>query len=118
MPSWIRASDTADGRRPGALRRLVRQRGAAVGLGVLGLLAVLAVMAPRLSPRDPIKTAPREALQPPGARFVLGSDQYGRDMLSRGLHGARISLSIRFLAGSIPIALGTPGGLGGRHHRR
>ncbi len=74
------------------LRRLVRQRGAAVGLAVLGLLAAMALAAPWLSPRDPIRTAPREALQPPGSAFVLGSDQLGRDVASRVLHGARISL--------------------------
>jgi peptide/nickel transport system permease protein len=78
---------------------------------VLGGLAVLAVLAPRLSPRDPIKTAPREALEPPGARYVLGSDQYGRDVLSRVLHGARISLVIGLIAVAIAVALGTPIGL-------
>jgi peptide/nickel transport system permease protein len=78
---------------------------------VLGCLAVVAVLAPRLSPRDPIKTTPREALEPPGARYVLGSDQYGRDVLSRVLHGARISLVIGIIAVAIAVALGTPVGL-------
>ncbi len=51
-----------------------------VGFAILGLLVLLAVAAPWLSPRDPIRTAPRDALQPPGATFPLGSDQYGRDV--------------------------------------
>ena len=73
----------------GVVRRLAHQRGAALGLVVLGALVLLAVAAPWISPRDPIKAAPRDALQPPGARYLLGSDQYGRDVASRVLHGAR-----------------------------
>jgi len=92
------------------LRRLVRQRGAAVGLAILALLAVLALAAPWLSPRDPIKTAPRTALQPPGSSYVLGSDQFGRDVASRVLHGARISLLVGLISVSIAIVLGAPMG--------
>ena len=92
-------------------RRLLSQRGAVVGLVILGALALLALGAPWLSPRDPIKTAPREALQPPGGRFVLGSDQLGRDVASRVMHGARISLTVGLVSVSIAIVLGTPTGL-------
>ncbi|PYN38370.1 MAG: peptide ABC transporter permease [Candidatus Rokuibacteriota bacterium] len=109
MPSSIPASDSDS--RPGALRRLTRQRGAVVGLVILTVLASMAVAAPWLSPRDPIKTAPREALQAPGARFLLGSDQFGRDVASRALHGARLSLTVGLIAVSIAIGLGTPVGL-------
>src|SRR5206468_4287958 len=93
------------------LRRLLRQRGAVVGLVVLILLAIAAAGAPRLSPRDPIKTAPRTALQRPGAGYVLGSDQYGRDVASRVLHGARLSLVVGLISVSIAISVGTPIGL-------
>src|SRR5215510_69987 len=109
MPSSIRESDS--GSRPGALRRLLRQRGAVVGLVILVVLASMALAAPWLSPRDPIKTAPREALQAPGSRFVLGSDQYGRDVASRALHGARLSLTVGLIAVSIALCIGTPIGL-------
>jgi peptide/nickel transport system permease protein len=109
MPSSIPGSDSAS--RPGALRRLLRQRGALVGLVILAVLASLAAAAPWLSPRDPIKTAPREALQAPGGRFLLGSDQFGRDVASRALHGARISLTVGLIAVSIAVGLGTPVGL-------
>jgi peptide/nickel transport system permease protein len=109
MPSSTPASDS--GSRPGALRRLTRQRGAVVGLVILTVLAAMAAAAPWLSPRDPIKTAPREALQAPGARFLLGSDQFGRDVASRALHGARLSLTVGLIAVSIAICLGTPVGL-------
>src|SRR5882762_10280337 len=109
MPSSIPESGSDS--RPSALRRLVRQRGALVGLVILGALALMALTAPWLSPRDPIKTAPRAALQPPGARFLLGSDQFGRDVASRVLHGARISLTVGLISVSIAVALGAPLGL-------
>ena len=95
------------GRRHG----LARQRGAVVGLVILGGLALMALGAPWLSPRDPIRTAARDALQPPGARFVLGSDQFGRDVASRVLHGARVSLTVGLISVSIAVALGAPLGL-------
>jgi peptide/nickel transport system permease protein len=90
---------------------LVRHRGALIGLLILAALAAMAVGAPWLSARDPIRTAPREALQPPGARFVLGSDQFGRDVASRVLHGARVSLLVGVISVSIAVGLGAPIGL-------
>src|SRR5262250_3275893 len=103
--------ESGSGSRPGALRRLARHRGALLGVVILGALALMALAAPWLSPRDPIKTSPREALQPPGSRFLLGSDQFGRDVASRALHGARVSLTVGLIAVSIAVALGTPVGL-------
>ena len=109
MPSSTPESDS--GSRPGALRRLLRQRGAVLGLAILAALALMALAAPWLSPRDPIKTSPREALQAPGPRFLLGSDQYGRDVASRALHGARLSLTVGLISVTIAVGLGTPVGL-------
>ena len=94
-----------------AVRRLARQRGAVVGVVILMTLAVVALGAPWLSTRNPIKTAPREALQPPGARFLLGSDQLGRDVASRVMHGARISLTVGLISVSIALVTGAPIGL-------
>ena len=90
---------------------LGRHRGALIGLLILAALATLAVAAPWISGRDPIRTAPREALQPPGVRFVLGSDQFGRDVASRVLHGARVSLLVGVISVSIAVGLGAPLGL-------
>lgn len=90
---------------------LARHRGALIGLLILAALAAMAAAAPWLSGRDPIRTAPREALQPPGARFVLGSDQFGRDVASRVLHGARVSLLVGVISVSIAVGLGAPLGL-------
>src|SRR5712664_2735713 len=105
MPSSTRVSALADG--PGPLRRLGRHRGAVTGLAILGVLALLAITAPWLSPRDPIKTAPRTALQAPGAGYLLGSDQFGRDVASRVLHGARISLVVGLISVSIAVGIET-----------
>src|SRR5262245_35868243 len=91
--------------------RLARQRGAVVGFAILGVLALMALGATWLSPRDPVKTSPRDALQPPGPRYLLGSDQFGRDVASRVLHGARISLTVGVIAVSIAVAVGAPLGL-------
>ena len=103
------SSTPAAGR--GTMGRLASQRGAIAGLVVLGTLVVLALGAPWLNARDPIKTSVRDALQPPGPRFVLGSDQFGRDVASRVLHGARISLTVGLIAVSIATVLGAPIGL-------
>ena len=97
--------------RAGIGRRLARQRGAVVGLAILGGLVLMALGAPWLSPRDPIRTAARDALQPPGPRFVLGSDQFGRDVASRVLYGARVSLLVGVISVSIAVGLGAPLGL-------
>jgi len=90
---------------------LLRHRGALIGVLILAALATMAVAAPWLSARDPIRTAPREALQPPGTHFVLGSDQFGRDVASRVLHGARVSLLVGVISVSIAVGLGAPLGL-------
>ena len=82
-----------------------------VGLVILGALALMALGAPWLAPRDPIKTAPRAALEPPGGAYWLGSDQLGRDVGSRVLHGARISLTVGLISVSIAVAIGAPLGL-------
>ena len=105
------ASAEAPPARAGVARRLARQRGAMVGAVILAVLALMAVGAPRLASRDPIRTAPREALQPPGARYLLGTDQFGRDVASRVLHGARLSLTVGLIAVGIAVGLGVPIGL-------
>jgi len=110
MPSPIRASASADAG-PGVPRRFARQRGAMLGAGILAVLTVLALGAPWWSPRDPIRTATRDALKPPGASHLFGTDQFGRDVASRVIYGARISLTVGLVAVSIAVVLGAPLGL-------
>src|SRR5258705_12278238 len=70
----------------------------------LALVIASAILAPWLSPHDPLLLAPAQRLKPASAQFLLGTDGYGRDVLSRILYGGRISLLIGVLASG-----GSPG---------
>ena len=74
---------------------------------VLLLLALVAGAAPWLSPHDPLQVNLPDALLPPSAAYPLGTDQLGRDVLSRLLYGTRISLLIGFIAVGIAVVIGT-----------
>ena len=76
------------------------------------LLVILsAIFAPWLSPHDPVQLAPALRLQPPSERFPLGTDAFGRDLLSRILYGGRTSLVIGLGASVISVAVGLAIGL-------
>lgn len=79
-------------------RPLLHDRTALVGIVVLTVLVLLAVLAPLLAPHDPAEVDVLRKLAPPSREFPLGTDQLGRDVLSRLLHGARISLGATVLA--------------------
>ena len=67
------------------LHLLLRNRLTAVGLAIIGLLLALAALAPWLAPADPLRQDLARALLPPGAGHWLGTDEFGRDVLSHGL---------------------------------
>jgi peptide/nickel transport system permease protein len=94
-----------------AARRLRRNRGAIAGLYLVVALVVVALFAGRVAPYDPVKINPDSALQAPGRQFLLGTDTLGRDILSRLVHGARISLRVGLVSVGIAAALGTTLGL-------
>jgi peptide/nickel transport system permease protein len=86
---------------------------------LIALLFVVAALAPMLAPFDPEKLTLTQRLRPPGADHLFGTDEYGRDLFSRILFGARISLQVAgtviVIAASVGIALGATGGYrGGR----
>jgi peptide/nickel transport system permease protein len=94
-----------DERRPGLWRRFLRHRPAVCSLALLTLLALVAVFAPLLSPYDPfVQTFDPTAL-PSGAHW-LGTDEVGRDELSRLIFGARVSLGISLGAALVAALLG------------
>lgn len=86
----------------GVLTRLRRDPVAMVALGILVLLILMAIFAPYLAPYDPAKGSVIRRLKPIGTPgYILGTDELGRDMLSRLIYGARLSL----LMGAIPVPI-------------
>jgi peptide/nickel transport system permease protein len=83
----------------------------AVGGATLALVLVIGVAAPWIAPYPTTEQHMLDRLKPPGARFVLGTDQYGRDLLSRTLVGARPALVLGLGAVALGLALGVPIGL-------
>ncbi len=91
--------------------RLLRNRSAVAGFVVLGLLILFAIFAPLFSSYDPTAVALRTRLQPPSASHLFGTDEFGRDILTRVFYGARISLPVGLIALAIGATLGTLIGL-------
>lgn len=94
-----------------ALLTMLRRRerfttGTRIGLALVGVIVVVAVLAPWLSPYDPVETNASNALAGPSAGHWLGTDQYGRDVMSRTLEGGRYALSISVLATTVAVAIG------------
>lgn len=77
-----------------------------LGLGIVFLLTFAGVFAPILAPSDPITQDIENRLQPPNSEHLMGTDQIGRDMFSRVLYGARISLKVSVLVVSISLLIG------------
>jgi len=96
--------------------RLIANRRVMFGFGVLVALLVLAVFARWLSPHDPIEQDLLNTLAAPawlgGQRaFPFGTDSLGRDILSRLIYGARVALTVAFVAATLAGLLGTALGL-------
>lgn len=115
MDSSIRGSAIA--RRPapvlgfGRVTRAVghftlRHRLAAVGGLVVAFFLLTGLLAPMLAPRDPDRISLRDTLQPPSAQYLLGTDNNGRDLLSRVIFGARTSLLIAITAVVVGMSIG------------
>jgi peptide/nickel transport system permease protein len=84
---------------------------AALSVGYLAALAVLAISAPVAAPFSPIAQDVANALQPPDAEHLLGTDDLGRDVLSRLIYGAPTTLYASFLAVMVASVIGVPVGL-------
>ena len=97
-------------------RALRRNRLALAGGVVVVALALLALLAPVISPRDPNRLDVKRILDAPSKVHPLGTDQLGRDVLSRMLYGARVSLAVGFVSVGIAAAIGIVlGSLAGYH---
>jgi len=99
------------------IRQLRRNRAAVLGLALIVLEIVAALAAPWVAPYDPLDQSVREALKPPSRQHLLGTDAVGRDLLSRIIYGARISLRVGLIAAGIAgiagVFIGTVAGFRG-----
>ncbi len=84
---------------------------ALIGGGIVLVVVLAAVFAPWIAPHDPLAVSIENSLLPPGGTFLLGTDQAGRDVLSRLIWGARISLMVSLLAVVIGMTCGIVTGL-------
>jgi peptide/nickel transport system permease protein len=101
------------------LKRMMRSPQGALGLLIVGLILLVVIVGPWLAPNDPEKMAPLMRYKSPSAQFWLGTDQYGRDILSRLLHGARATVLMAMAATALGTIVGAVIGtvsafLGGR----
>ena len=97
-------------------RALSKNRLALGGGAVVLTLAVMAVAAPLVAPHDPHKPDTKRILEGPSWRHWLGTDQVGRDVLSRMLYGARVSLAVGFVSVGIATAIGIALGSAAGYH--
>ena len=108
IPGQLRRPSTERSLLQHAWDRFRRNRLARVGLGFLIILGLAALFAPVVAPYDPnaIDLQPTGTLQPPSWQHPFGTDELGRDGFSRALFGARISLSVGFVAMAVAVTLG------------
>jgi len=94
-----------------SLMRTVRNPMGAFGLGIMLVLVVIAALAPFIAPYHPNVQHDLAELEPPSSRFLLGTDELGRDILSRIIWGSRVSLLVGIVAVTIGAGVGIPTGL-------
>lgn len=87
-------------------QRLLANRSFAIGAALVGLVIVLAMLAGTIAPFDPLKGNFRARMVAPGMEYWMGTDHFGRDILSRVLFGARISMAIGFMVALITAVAG------------
>jgi peptide/nickel transport system permease protein len=92
--------------RRGLLRRLGASPRTTIGAVVLVVIFLAAIFADQISPYPPNQQFLRNRLQPPSAEHWLGTDHFGRDVMSRIIHGGRVSLQVGFISVAIALAVG------------
>jgi peptide/nickel transport system permease protein len=103
--------ELAGGRRDGVLRRLLRNRKGALGLAMLALLGLVALLSPLLAPYDPNEIHLRDQLAGPSATYWFGTDEVGRDVLSRVMYSARPAIGAGLLTILLAAVVGALTGL-------
>ena len=87
-------------------KQLLRNRRAVVGGIILLVIITMAIFAPYAATHDPVKQNIRNQLKPPSREHIFGTDQFGRDIFSRVVYGARLSLRVGFLSISFALVVG------------
>lgn len=111
------AESRPESRRFEAFKRLWKHPSAIVGGAILLTILLLIILAPAVAPADPLATSPRAARQPPSTEHLLGTDNLGRDILSRILYGGRVSLLLGLIATAIGGVVGTTLGISAGYFR-
>jgi len=93
------------------ISKLWQDRSSKIGLIIVAIVCICAVFAPILAPQDPFSQDLSKILKPPSFHNLLGTDFYGRDLLSRLIYGTRISLGVSIIATSIAVFIGILTGL-------
>jgi len=101
-----------------AIRRLSKNTGATIGAFILLVLMIVAILAPLISPHDPNFISASAKLLPPSKVYPFGTDGLGRDVLSRVIFGARLSLQISIIVIFASTTIGTILGLLAGYYRR
>lgn len=105
-PAAVTALEGRARPRRSLVRQLFRKRSAQIGGGIIVLLALCAATATLLAPYDPYKINTADRLMPPSARHWLGTDDLGRDQLSRIIYGSRTTLQVGVISVGIAMTLG------------
>jgi len=93
------------------LRAFVRQRLGLLGVAIVMLFTLIALMAPLLAPYHPFEMHMRDRFLAPTERYLFGTDEFGRDILSRVIHGSRISMGVALGTMLLAASIGIPTGL-------
>src|SRR5437867_1083105 len=109
--AWSPAAARAESPFAQGVRRLRRSTTALIGAGIVAVLLVVAIFADVLAPLSPIASDQTHTFERPSLDYPLGTDQLGRDMLSRVIHGSRISLLVGVSSVLLALFVGVPFGM-------
>jgi len=100
------------------LRKLAKHRSFRIGFIIISIMVLAALLAPVIAQYDPIAMRIRFRFRPPQAAFPFGTDQFGRDVFSRTVYGARVSLIVGFAVAALSSLIGLAVGLVCGYFRR
>lgn len=86
----------------------IQNKNAILGAILIALFLIVAIFAPLIAPRSPTAQSLKDALTPPSQKYPLGTDEFGRSILSRIIFGSRIALEIVLIASAVALGIGVP----------